>query len=138
MIGLGEIRTSIGKPKLRIHDLRHSYASVAVSLGYDLLIVGGLLGHADNGATAGYAHLNSAEIAAAISRVGRHLAGIGGIETPRERAAPKPRMKANPLCAAFVRSKDSLSGFCRQRGLDPTAFQKELQVWRDQGRRAAR
>lgn len=67
----GKIRTSIGKPKLRIHDLRHSHASVAVSLGYDLLIVGGLLGHADKGATAGYAHLNSAEIAGGQASGGR-------------------------------------------------------------------
>ncbi|MBL1435922.1 MAG: tyrosine-type recombinase/integrase [Rhodobacteraceae bacterium] len=64
------LRVQIGKPKLRLHDLRHSFASVAVNSGLDLQVVGGLLGHSDLGTTAGYAHLDEMRITAASQRVG--------------------------------------------------------------------
>ncbi|HML12103.1 MAG TPA: tyrosine-type recombinase/integrase, partial [Xanthobacteraceae bacterium] len=43
----------------RIHDLRHSFASIGVSAGHGLPIVGKLLGHADASSTARYAHLDA-------------------------------------------------------------------------------
>jgi integrase len=46
-----------GLTGLRIHDLRHSFASVAVGGGVGLPLLGGLLGHADVKTTARYAHL---------------------------------------------------------------------------------
>jgi integrase len=44
-------------PDLRLHDLRHSYASVLASQGLSLPIIGALLGHASPTTTARYAHL---------------------------------------------------------------------------------
>ena len=41
----------------RLHDLRHSFASVGASSGLGLTIVGKLLGHKDASTTARYAHL---------------------------------------------------------------------------------
>lgn len=41
----------------RIHDLRHAYASVLVSAGMSLSIIGGLLGHTQAATTMRYAHL---------------------------------------------------------------------------------
>jgi integrase len=41
----------------RIHDLRHSYASVLAGSGHSLPIIGGLLGHSSPATTARYAHL---------------------------------------------------------------------------------
>ena len=41
------IRRKAGLGSLRIHDLRHSHAAVAVSTGEGLRIVASLLGHAD-------------------------------------------------------------------------------------------
>ena len=41
------IRAAAGLGRLRLHDLRHSHAAVAVNDGLDLRIVAGLLGHAD-------------------------------------------------------------------------------------------
>ena len=41
------VRAAAGLPTLRIHDLRHSLAAVAVNGGEGLRVVAGLLGHAD-------------------------------------------------------------------------------------------
>ena len=46
-----------GVGTLRIHDLRHSHAAVAVNGGEGLRVVAGLLGHADIATTFGFAHL---------------------------------------------------------------------------------
>lgn len=50
------IRTAAGLSDLRIHDLRHSYASVGAAAGMGLGIVGKLLGHASPATTARYSH----------------------------------------------------------------------------------
>jgi len=42
---------------VRVHDLRHSFASVLVSSGASLPMIGALLGHTQPGTTARYAHL---------------------------------------------------------------------------------
>ncbi|WP_421566133.1 tyrosine-type recombinase/integrase [Ochrobactrum sp. EDr1-4] len=42
---------------LRIHDLRHNFASTAVSTGQSLYLVGKLLGHSQSQTTQRYAHL---------------------------------------------------------------------------------
>ena len=46
-----------GLPTLRIHDLRHSHAAVAIGGGEGLRVVAGLLGHADIKTNLGDAHL---------------------------------------------------------------------------------
>jgi len=42
---------------VRIHDLRHTFASIAVSSGQSLPIIGAMLGHTQPQTTARYAHL---------------------------------------------------------------------------------
>lgn len=42
---------------VRLHDLRHSFASVSASAGGSLLVIGKLLGHRESATTAKYAHL---------------------------------------------------------------------------------
>jgi len=51
------IRKSADLGDLRIHDLRHSFASLLVSAGYGLPMIGALLGHSQPQTTARYAHL---------------------------------------------------------------------------------
>jgi len=53
----GRIRALAGLDDVRIHDLRHSFASFAVGAGLSLPIIGGLLGHKSVQTTARYAHL---------------------------------------------------------------------------------
>ena len=52
-----KIRAAIGAPDLRIHDLRHSFASFGVSAGLSLTQIGELLGHKNTQTTMRYAHL---------------------------------------------------------------------------------
>ena len=61
------VRERAGLADVRIHDLRHSFASRALALGESLSMIGRLLGHTDVGSTARYAHLarDAEKIAAA-------------------------------------------------------------------------
>jgi len=68
------IRARAGLPDLRIHDLRHSYASGALSLGEGLTMIGKLLGHTQVQTTARYAHLASDPIKAAAGKVSDFIA----------------------------------------------------------------
>ena len=45
------------KPTVRLHDLRHTYASILASRGQSLPVIGALLGHTQPQTTARYAHL---------------------------------------------------------------------------------
>jgi len=63
------IRERAGLPELRIHDLRHSYASGALALGEGLPMIGKLLGHTQVQTTARYAHLANDPLKAAASKV---------------------------------------------------------------------
>lgn len=58
-----------GLTGLRIHDLRHSFASVAVAGGLNLPVVGKLLGHANVATTQRYAHLADDPVRAAANAI---------------------------------------------------------------------
>jgi integrase len=57
------------------HVLRHTFASIAAELGFSELTIAGLLGHASQGVTQRYIHLDAALILAA-DRVSRHIADL--------------------------------------------------------------
>lgn len=61
---------------LRIHDLRHAFASVGISAGQSLPKIGGLLGHASPGTTQGYAHLIPSEGRAVALAIGQRFESI--------------------------------------------------------------
>ncbi len=64
------IRARAGLDDVRIHDLRHSFASRALALGESLSMIGKLLGHTQVQTTARYAHLATDSVKASGSRVG--------------------------------------------------------------------
>ena len=63
----------VSKATARIHDLRHTYASILASEGLSLPIIGALLGHTQPQTTARYAHLFDDPLRAATERVGALL-----------------------------------------------------------------
>jgi integrase len=58
---------------VRLHDLRHSFASVAASGGQSLVVIGKLLGHSQPATTARYAYLAD-PVKAANDAMGGHIA----------------------------------------------------------------
>jgi integrase len=67
------IRKAANLPDVRLHDLRHSFASVAVAGGLSLPMIGALLGHTQPATTARYAHLAADPLRAAAETIGARL-----------------------------------------------------------------
>jgi len=70
------VRARAGLDDLRIHDLRHSYASGALALGEGLPMIGKLLGHTQVQTTARYAHLANDPVKAAVGKVSDFIASV--------------------------------------------------------------
>jgi integrase len=68
------VRTAAGLRGVRLHDLRHSFASMAVAGGLSLPIIGALLGHKHPTTTGRYAHLSADPLRAANDVVGMRIA----------------------------------------------------------------
>lgn len=68
------LRKRAGLPDVRIHDLRHSFASDALQLGENLTMIGRLLGHTQVQTTARYAHLKTGPMRAAADKVANAIA----------------------------------------------------------------
>lgn len=73
------IREAAGLGDVRLHDLRHAFASVAAASGMGLPIIGKMLGHTQAQTTQRYAHLASDPVkAAAASVAGKISAAMQG------------------------------------------------------------
>ena len=72
------IRKRAGIEDVRIHDLRHTFASVAVANRQGLPMIGKLLGHSQVQTTARYAHLAADPVKRAANTVAGELAGMLG------------------------------------------------------------
>lgn len=72
------IRKLAGIEDVRLHDLRHSFASVAAEGGASLGVIGKLLGHTQVTTTGRYAHLTEATVDRANEVVGDHILGVLG------------------------------------------------------------
>ena len=77
------ILKAAGITGLRIHDLRHSFASELVSSGASLPLIGSLLGHWSTQTTSRYSHLYRDTQVAAVERVAATVVNAG-------KPAPEP------------------------------------------------
>ncbi|WP_341865268.1 tyrosine-type recombinase/integrase [Gluconacetobacter entanii] len=76
------LRARAGLDTLRIHDLRHSFASDALHLGADLTMIGRLLGHTQVQTTARYAHLKTEPIRETANKISEAISGALGPVRP--------------------------------------------------------
>ena len=76
------LRRNAGIEDVRLHDLRHSFASHAVMNGVPIPVVSRLLGHSNVRMTLRYAHLADKDIEAAAERIGAAMASIIKLQSP--------------------------------------------------------
>ncbi len=69
-----KLRRKLGLQGIRVHDLRHTFASLLVNAGHSLYEVQKLLGHSDPRTTMRYAHLGQSSLLAATQTVSTRLA----------------------------------------------------------------
>jgi integrase len=74
----GVVTGKAGLKGLRIHDLRHSFASLGAGASLGLPIIGKLLGHASPETTARYAHLDADPLRRASNAIGATIAAAMG------------------------------------------------------------
>ena len=67
------IRARAGLDDVRLHDLRHSFASFGAAGGLSLPMIGKLLGHASAATTERYAHLAADPVRAANEAIGQRI-----------------------------------------------------------------
>lgn len=96
------IRAAAGLDDVRIHDLRHSFASVAAGAGMSLPIIGKLLGHSQPVTTARYAHLGADPVRAAANLIGNEISAAMKRHRmrPRLTATAQQEIKVRPGISA--------------------------------------
>jgi len=70
--GFEQAREAAGLAHVRFHDLRHSYASLAIAAGVDLRVLKELMGHSTMQMTSRYAHLQDAQLQDAAQKMASH------------------------------------------------------------------
>ena len=91
------------RPSLRLHDLRHTFASLGVGSSLGLPVVGKLLGHSQASTTQRYAHLDADPLHRAANVIGAQIASaLAGSDantgSPQltHRSSSKPNSRRKP------------------------------------------
>ena len=117
------IRESAGLPMVRLHDLRHGFASIAISTGETLRTVSGLLGHSDLQTTAGYAKFAEQPVRDAAARVAEQLQSA--LSVSKGSNLPEP----SPMVAAFLSQGLSLEAYAKEHGLSLSTLRQKLAAY---------
>jgi integrase len=108
------IRKTAGLEDVRLHDLRHSFASVGADIGDSMLIISKLLGHASPKTTDRYTHLFDHPLKAAADRISEQIAAYlmgntsiaEGLEAaPAEPDLQRQASEPDPILGAVIRTK---------------------------------
>lgn len=94
------VRYAAGLTDVRLHDLRHSVASVSAVGGDSLLVIRAILGHAHIATTAKYAHLADDPLRAAADRVSTDIAGMLDGTPPQKKRASRRKSPSSATRAA--------------------------------------
>ena len=109
-------RIKAGIPWVRIHDLRHFFATEVINAGHSLYEVKSLLGHAYASTTQRYAHLKQERMLDSVNRI--------TCPTPSGTSARLERLERSCLSAAL---KNKFQQTLKQKGLSAAAFETLLQ-----------
>ncbi|HEX8300996.1 tyrosine-type recombinase/integrase [Sphingomonas sp.] len=82
------LRALAGLDDVRIHDLRHTYASIGAGLGMSLPLLGRLLGHTQAATTSRYAHLAQDPVRVAADAIGAELMRLTSAQAEATRSSP--------------------------------------------------
>ena len=88
-----KLRKATGLEDVRLHDLRHSFASRALALGENLPVIGKLLGHKQVQTTARYAHLAQDSVKEAAARIAASIGADISNRAVLERTRPDARQQ---------------------------------------------
>ena len=90
------IRAAAGLDNVRIHDLRHAFASLGAATGDSLLVIGALLGHRSAKTTHRYAHLAEHPVKDAADRISAEMSRLLGDEVSAvEPVGAPPSLRAD-------------------------------------------
>jgi integrase/predicted DNA-binding transcriptional regulator AlpA len=89
------IRAAAGLDDVRLHDLRHAFASLGAATGDSLLVIGALLGHRSAKTTHRYAHLAEHPVKEAANRISAEMSRLLGVEGEGEDVVPDPLTAAS-------------------------------------------
>ncbi len=84
----GRIRRLAKIADVRVHDLRHTFASIGAGGGVRLPLIGGILGHRQASTTQRYAHLADTPLRAAADFIGSEIAA--SLELTRQSVTSQP------------------------------------------------
>jgi predicted DNA-binding transcriptional regulator AlpA len=99
------IRAAAGLEDVRIHDLRHAFASLGAATGDSLLVIGALLGHRSAKTTHRYAHLAEHPVKDAANRISAEMSRLLGDDAPTfEPGMNAPSLEADAGEAARAQS----------------------------------
>lgn len=90
-----KIRTAAGLPDVRLHDLRHSFASVGAANGSSLLVIGKILGHTQPTTTQRYAHLAHDPVLTAADQISATIADALDQSSSQRNRQRKFRLRPN-------------------------------------------
>jgi integrase len=85
------IRQRADLPGVRLHDLRHSYASFGAAGGASLILIGKALGHSQSQTTQRYVHLGNDPLRDLAEKVGNRIMGVEE-KTSKQQAAKVMRL----------------------------------------------